>query len=657
MTLTSPSDPVQLLESDNPLTQGSTLTCVQLAPGSKAFPGYAFGFRQPCLKYTLRVLAENLTALQNVDLSIATIAGTSPGEKYGIYPAGTAGFFARWVPALLDCAAHPVLAQATFQHDLSNGNLVTLLQPCLKPLATIQVVKLLIDALNLAHRCSISKLGSALRVELPKMLNGLTRSGLQGFNPPLFLAAAQELDVPWFRLNGNLIQLGVGKRARWIDSSFTDITPHISTQLARDKLATAALLRRAGVPVPAHFRVLSQQDAVLKAQQLGFPVVVKPADRDGGKGVKAHLTSADAVRRAFDAARALSDTILVEKFVPGNDYRIQVVCGEVQGIIERIPGGITGNGNDSIRTLVDQQNHERKTATDDRRYLHPITCDEEAADQLSTQHLTWDAVPAPGRFVRLRGAANVASGGIPVPHPPDSAHPDNLALARRIVRLLRLDVAGIDFLSPDIGTSWTENGACVCEVNAQPQMYSTLHKPMLARLMQGSSGRIPVVVILADPADGAPLARALHHATLSRGTHAGLVLGGEVWSGEDCLDRSAPHLLAAGRMLCLDPAIELLIFCGIANPLETGGWPVDSCDVLAVRCGPSAHLTSEQLLNLLQTAAQLSPQHVLLQADLPAPYQQGLKVCGVAEQSIHTLAQDDSDPLWIRSIIERSPQH
>ena len=50
--------------------------------------------------------------------------------------------------------------------------------------------------------------------------------------------------------------------------------------------------------------------------------MVKPATRDGGRGVSAGLQSEAQVRNAFAMARQFSDAVLVEAFVQGNDYRV-----------------------------------------------------------------------------------------------------------------------------------------------------------------------------------------------------------------------------------------------------------------------------------------------------------------------------------------------
>jgi cyanophycin synthetase len=373
--------------------------------------------------------------------------------------------------------------------------------PACTPAATQEVVLTLVGLLNKAGQAQPSQApdspgddggGQPGAAGAPVSRGPASRASTPGH----FVAAAAELGVPWRRLRGQLIQLGQGANARWLESSWTDRTPVISSGLARNKQAAATVLRMNGLPVPDHHLAATADEALQQARGLGYPIVVKPSDRDGGEGVRAGLEDEIAVRAAFEEALKLSKRVLIEKHVPGRDYRLQVVDGEVHGVLERVPGGVVGNGVDTVKALLERQNHERRTALDDRRYLYAMDLDDEARKLLARQGLDADSVPAAGQAVRLRSASNVASGGVPVELPLDRVHRDNLQLAVRAARVLRLDVAGIDLLAPDIGCSWLETGANICEVNAMPQMFTTMHKPMLRSLFKGGSGRIPVVIVI-----------------------------------------------------------------------------------------------------------------------------------------------------------------
>ncbi len=568
--------------------QSPSLSILELTGKPYAFQGYVHGLHQPTLRYKLHhdvVKAPHLPAIDDFflkELGVFCDLDLSDAEDSILKR------LMQWPSALLNQATHPVFepAQRVLKPGEKTSSHHVILQPCMDHGAALSAVLFVIRLLKLAFQESLSV--EALK-EVQKSFSSLQESlsvtGLQGFNQKLFLHAAYELGIQWSRLKGNVFLLGVGRNARWLESSFTDATPVISSTLARHKPSAAFILNGAGLPVVQPFLVKNKEEAIRQAEMLGYPVVIKPADLDGGQGVKTNLRTAQSVGQAFLTAAKLTNQILVEKHVQGRDYRIQVVNGEVHGVLERVPGGVRGNGEDSVRTLLERQNHERETAEDDRRYLHTMLFDEEAKELLVDQHLDWNSVPAHGRFVRLRGACNVASGGVPLPVPLHKVHPDNLSLVLRAARVLRLDVAGVDLLIPDIEHSWLESGASICEVNAQPQMFSTLHKPMLASMFKGGNGRIPVVIIVESEFTTDNIGFSIQRECLARGIHAALVSGKEVWIGEECVNKSGSGAFNGARMLFLDSSVEAMILHITDNQIMKKGWPVEWCDLLLVGSG------------------------------------------------------------------------
>ncbi|MDJ0865261.1 MAG: ATP-grasp domain-containing protein [Myxococcota bacterium] len=91
-----------------------------------------------------------------------------------------------------------------------------------------------------------------------------------------------------------------------------------SAHLATDKLAMKRALRAGGVPVPDFAAVASADELRRRADQLGFPVVVKPVDSRGARGVL-RLTHGAELDGAFETAATESPTgrVMVERFVPG----------------------------------------------------------------------------------------------------------------------------------------------------------------------------------------------------------------------------------------------------------------------------------------------------------------------------------------------------
>ena len=76
-------------------------------------------------------------------------------------------------------------------------------------------------------------------------------------------------------------------------------------------------------------------------------------------------------------------------------------------------------------------------------------------------------VPPDGQMVKLALTGNMSTGGISIDRTFE-AHPENVEIAEEAARMIGLDIAGIDFICPDITEPVRDTGGAICEVNAAP---------------------------------------------------------------------------------------------------------------------------------------------------------------------------------------------
>jgi cyanophycin synthetase len=294
------------------------------------------------------------------------------------------------------------------------------------------------------------------------------RSRALGPSTSALVRAAEQRGIPWHRLDDDhLIQFGYGSRQRRIQATLTSLTSEIAVDVASDKALTNRLLRAMGIPVPRQAVVHTEEAALSAATRIGFPVVVKPRDGNHGRGVTPDVRTAGAVAVAFHAAREHGEEIIVEEHITGFDYRMLVVGERVVAAARRVPGSVVGDGVHTIAELVDIVNADPRRGAGHDNVLTRLALDAQALRLLSLHDLTPDGVPARRQMVPLRATGNLSTGGTAV-DVTDELHPDNAAMAVRAARTVGLDVAGIDFISPDIGRAWSDAGGGVCEVNAAP---------------------------------------------------------------------------------------------------------------------------------------------------------------------------------------------
>lgn len=436
-----------------------------------------------------------------------------------------------------------------------------------------------------------------------------THAGGHGVLPNTlrFIQAAERLGVPWFGLTREIFQFGHGTRGRRLFGSFTDRTSALATQVARHKPAASKLLRSMGIPVPRQRSVRTLEECLQAAEQIGYPVVIKPANRDQGVGVVTEIGSSAEVKEAFLAAQWFGATVVVEEHVAGDDHRLLVVEGRMVAAARRIPGGVTGDGRSSITQLVAGLNAD-PARINDKRGLIRLVLDEEAQVMLSRQGLALSDVPQAGRFVRLRYTANVSTGGVPE-DVSDRVHPANRALAERAARIVGLDIAGVDLLISDISRSWQDVGGAICEVNAQPGLRvhwvcglaRDLNEQILTGLLAGGDGRIPIAAVTGTNGK-TTVCQMVHAIWRTAGKVSGVTTTQGVWIGDERISTDNLSGFPGGRILLADPRVEAAVIEMPRKGLIRFGFPFDVCSVAALLNVQDDHIGLDGIQSLDEMA-------------------------------------------------------
>src|SRR5919198_2268496 len=246
----------------------------------------------------------------------------------------------------------------------------------------------------------------------------------------------------------------------------TSLTGALAVDVAGDKRLTTQLLAAAGLPTPRSEIVYTAEDAVAAARRIGFPVVTKPIDGNHGRGVGLDLRDEDAVRAGFRRAlaEARRKTAVVESYVTGNDYRVLVIGGHMVAVAQRVPAHVVGDGQRTVRELVDITNADPRRGIGHEKVLTKIKLDDEAEQLVKKQGFGLDDVPPKEAVIKLASTGNMSTGGISIDRTWE-AHEENVDIAEEAARVIGLDVAGIDFLTPDISQPVRETGGAIVEVN------------------------------------------------------------------------------------------------------------------------------------------------------------------------------------------------
>src|SRR4051812_5391014 len=444
----------------------------------------------------------------------------------------------------------------------------------------------------------------------------LRRAERMAFRPPTsaILEEAGSRDIPPIPPNEySLVQLGQGVHAQRIRATMTSRTGALAVDIAGDKDLTTKLLASAGLPVPRSESVRTVEGAVAAADRIGYPVVVKPLDGNHGRGVGLGLSGAGAVRAALHTAQGWSrrGSVMVESYITGRDYRCLIVGGRMQAIAERVPAHVVGDGEHTVAELVDLTNADPRRGVGHEKVLTKITVDGAATELVRSQGYSLDDVPPVGDVVKLALTGNMSTGGISVDRTFD-AHPDNVEIAEEAARMIGLDVAGIDFICPDIASPVRETGGAICEVNAAPGFRMHTHptvgepqfiaKPVVDLLFPpGSPSRVPIVAVTGTNGK-TTTARMIAHIFKGLGRKVGMTSTDGVVIDERLVikaDASGPR---SARMVLQNPRVDFAVFEVARGGILREGLGYDRNDVAVVTNVAPDHLGMRGIDTLEQLA-------------------------------------------------------
>ena len=426
---------------------------------------------------------------------------------------------------------------------------------------------------------------------------------------------AASRDIPWIRLNeASLVQLGWGRYQQRIRATMTSKTSALAVDIAGDKDVTRRLLASAGLPVPRGEIVQTAKDAVAAAAKIGFPVVTKPLDGNHGRGVGLDLRSEEDVRIGFGRARPESrrGQVVVESFVSGSDYRVLVVGGRMVAVAERVPAHVIGDGKHTVADLVEIANSDPRRGIGHEKVLTRIRVDDAAIELLRKQGFGLDDVPPEDAFVKLAATGNMSTGGNSIDRTWE-AHEENVEIAEEAARVVGLDVAGIDFLAPDITQPVRETGGAIVEVNAAPgfRMHTNptegeaqfVAKDVVDLLFpSGTPSRIPIVAVTGSNGK-TTTTRMISHIFKGMGRSVGMTTTDGIYIDERLVKRADASGPKSAQMVLQNPRIDFAVFETARGGILREGLGYGKNDVAVVLNVTGDHLGLKGIDSLEQLAA------------------------------------------------------
>ncbi|BDD04793.1 glutathione biosynthesis bifunctional protein GshAB [Aureibacter tunicatorum] len=262
-----------------------------------------------------------------------------------------------------------------------------------------------------------------------------------------------------------------------VQATKTSLDNYSSILMMENKVVTKKVLEKSGIQVPKGDSFFDMEKAKSYFQLIkGSSIVVKPKSTNFGLGISI-LKSNDSVEdyeRAVEIAFEHDDTILVEEFVTGREFRIFVIEDEVVGILHRVPANVKGDGLHTIAELVDLKNQDPLRGKGYKTPLEKIAKGEAEAMFLKSQGLDFDSIPEEGQVVYLRENSNISTGGDSIDFT-DDIHQSYKDIAVKAMKALNVKITGLDMMIDNIAEPATSDNYSIIELNFNPAIHIHCH--------------------------------------------------------------------------------------------------------------------------------------------------------------------------------------
>jgi cyanophycin synthetase len=434
-----------------------------------------------------------------------------------------------------------------------------------------------------------------------KDLQNLARDAALGPSTETLVKEAEARGIPWMPLSARaMIQLGYGVHQKRIQATLSDYSGILGVELACDKEGTKQILRDAGVPVPrgAVINYLDELEAAIEDLG-GYPIVIKPLDGNHGRGITIEITSWEEAEKAYDVAREISRGVIVEHYYRGRDHRVLVINGKLVAVAERVPAHVIGDGKSTVQELIDLTNLDPNRGEGHDNVLTNIVVDRNSYSLLEKQGYTLETVLPAGEVCYLRATANLSTGGIAVDRT-DDIHPENIWLAQRVAKIIGLDIAGIDVVTPDISKPLRDVDGVIVEVNAAPgfRMHVCpsigLPRNVAAPVMEmlfpnGKSGRIPIIALTGTNGK-TTTTRLIAHIYRQTGQVVGYTTTDGIYIDDHVVEKGDTTGPQSAQVILKDPTVEVAVLETARGGILRSGLAFESCDVGVVLNVSADHL-------------------------------------------------------------------
>jgi carbamoyl-phosphate synthase large subunit len=162
---------------------------------------------------------------------------------------------------------------------------------------------------------------------------------------------------------------------------------------AEDRERFDELLSKCGIPRPAGLTVMNTEEALAAAQQLGYPVLMRPSYVLGGQNMIIAHSDKDIVEyMAIITSHMIENPVLIDKYMMGTEVEVDAICDGtdflIPGIMEHIERAGIHSG-DSI-SIYPAQNLSQKITETIVRYTGLLAKELHAVGLINIQYVVYN---------------------------------------------------------------------------------------------------------------------------------------------------------------------------------------------------------------------------------------------------------------------------
>ena len=270
----------------------------------------------------------------------------------------------------------------------------------------------------------------------------------------------------------NFIELSRGANRQYVkQATKTSKDQYITVLAMENKSVTKYILKRNGIQVPEGEEFSTIEDAKESIHKwTGQPVVIKPKSTNFGIGISIFPNGTDEAGLAEGLKIAFKEdnSILVEPFVRGKEYRFLVIGDETIAVLHRVPANVTGDGVSTIQQLIEMKNRDPLRGTGHKTPLEKIQINENIKLFLQQQNLTIDSVIPEGKMQYLRENSNISTGGDSIDV--TGTVPDSFKhIAVKAAKSVGAKICGVDMMIENMADD--SSAYSIIELNFNPAIH------------------------------------------------------------------------------------------------------------------------------------------------------------------------------------------